>query len=596
MKMMCQGCGAELDTWIDRCSQCGATASLKLAPKPDRMLGRVVKGGFKIVRRLGQGGMGAVYLAEKEGLGQKVALKFLNSHLLGDTDLARRFLNEAKTYARISHQNAVTLHDFQQEEDGSLFIAMEYVDGVDLKRFMTDRGRLRPVEAIEIALQMADVLHHAHERGVIHRDLKPENVMVREGLRGLHVTVLDFGIARLIEEGVSRLTVAGSIAGTPRYMAPEQVEGKDVDARADVYALGVVVFEMLTAVNPFDATVITEVLRNQVVKPMPHLADIAPELDYGALDAVIQKATAKARVERYPNMQAFAQDLSNALPTLSGHERVRMGSGTAPVVPAPADAGVPVGSRETHAGMAAQADASQTVNELQAPTQLDPVGTAGTLIKAPAPPSASPFDGFSKTAYPHVPGTNAPVATPKGGPGSRGVIIGVVAAAALVIAAGALVMLRGGDEAVVPKQPAPVAVTEPAQVPTPPTPPAVADAVTPPTGDALPPDLQARQQFLAQEMLLKARAAFTSGELNETIQLAQVIPDDPSVKEDAQKLEADAKDALKRLAQGRTLAARGDCVGAIKVYDALLASYPSVKEARSARARCKAMLPPESTD
>ncbi len=598
MKMMCQGCGEELETWVERCGKCGATAVLRLTPSPDRMLGRVVKGGFKIVRRIGQGGMGAVYLAEKEGLGQKVALKFLNSNLLGDAGLARRFLNEAKTYARISHPNAVTLHDFAQEDDGSLFIAMEFVDGVDLKRFMTERGRLRPVETIEIALQVADVLHHAHERGVVHRDLKPENVMVREGLRGLHVKVLDFGIARLVEEGVSRLTVQGSIAGTPRYMAPEQVEGKDVDARADVYALGVVVFEMLTAVNPFDAPVITEILRNQVVLPMPHLADVAGELDYPALDAVIQKATAKARVERYASMQAFAQDLSNALPTLSGHEVLRMGSGTS----AAAEAGsssrrrVPQGERETFAGVepvpveaqrVAPAEGERTLNEVPAGTQLDPVASAGTLIKEPP---RSPFDGFSKTAHPHV-----PHAAPAAQGSSRGVMIGVIAAVGVALAGGALFIMRGGDApAAAVADAVAVAVTKtgsPDPVQTPQT-----TAEPGPGAETLPADLQARQAFLAKEMLLKARAAFTSGELEETIQLAQVIPDDPLVRADAEKLQADAKDAQRRLAQGRALAARGDCVGAIKVYDALLAAYPSVKEARSGRARCRAMLPPEHTD
>src|SRR4051812_30120726 len=192
--IICQSCGAEFASWAGSCPKCSGTQILEISGTADKMIGRTVSGGFKILRKLGQGGMGAVYMAEREGLGHKVALKFLNANLLTDADIARRFLNEAKTYARIAHPNAVTLHDFRQEEDGSLFIAMEFVEGADLKRFIAERKRLPPPEAVEIALQVADVLQNAHGKGIIHRDLKPENIMVRSGMRGIFVKVLDFGI------------------------------------------------------------------------------------------------------------------------------------------------------------------------------------------------------------------------------------------------------------------------------------------------------------------------------------------------------------------------------------------------------------------
>ncbi len=311
---ICQGCGAEHSSWGGKCPQCGTSETIRVAPATDRMIDRVVKGKFKIVRKLGQGGMGAVYLAEQLGIGHRVALKFLKSEFSSDAEIARRFLNEAKSYARVAHPNAVALHDFGQDEEGNLFIAMEYCEGVDLKKVIAEQGRLPLIEAIEIVLQVADVLANAHEKGVIHRDLKPENIMIRRGIRGVHAKVLDFGIARLMDAG-TKLTVAGAIAGTPRYMSPEQVEGKEVDARADVYSLGIVLFESLTGRQPFDGTTISEILRRQVTEPLPKLATYAQDLDYPDLEAVLQRACQKPIEGRWPDMLSFASALSQAIPT-----------------------------------------------------------------------------------------------------------------------------------------------------------------------------------------------------------------------------------------------------------------------------------------
>ena len=311
---ICQGCGAEHSSWGGKCPQCGTSETIRLAPATDRMVDRVVKGKFKIIRKLGQGGMGAVYLAEQLGIGHRVALKFLKSEFSSDAEIARRFLNEAKSYARVAHPNAVALHDFGQDDEGNLFIAMEYCEGVDLKKVIAEQGRLPLIEAIEIVLQVADVLANAHEKGVIHRDLKPENIMIRRGIRGVHAKVLDFGIARLMDAG-TKLTVAGAIAGTPRYMSPEQVEGKEVDARADIYSLGVVLFESLTGRQPFDGTTISEILRKQVTQPLPALASYVPELDYPDLEAVLQRACLKPTEGRWPDMLSFASALSQAIPT-----------------------------------------------------------------------------------------------------------------------------------------------------------------------------------------------------------------------------------------------------------------------------------------
>jgi eukaryotic-like serine/threonine-protein kinase len=313
---ICQGCGDEFPEWKGHCIHCGNRESIQLSPKTDKMIDKDIKGKFRILKKLGQGGMGAVYLAEQVGIGHLVALKFLKAEFSNDAEIARRFLNEAKSYARVAHPNAVALHDFGQDDDGNLFIAMEYCEGIDLKRTIAE-GRLSLFEASEIILQVADVLANAHEKGVIHRDLKPENIMIRRGLRGVHAKVLDFGIARLMNAG-TRLTQVGAIAGTPRYMSPEQVHGQEVDNRADIYALGVLLFECLTGKQPFDGHTIAEILRKQALDPMPFLSDVIPELDHPQMDVVIQKACAKRREERYPDMVEFAQALSLAIPTQAG--------------------------------------------------------------------------------------------------------------------------------------------------------------------------------------------------------------------------------------------------------------------------------------
>jgi len=308
-QFICQQCGVAIGEWTGKCPACGSTRLLTLKPAVDPMKGRMVSGRYRILRKLGHGGMGAVYLAEQPGLGHKVALKFLNANLSHDEDIARRFLNEARSYGLVAHPNAVALHDFGQDEQGNLFISMEYVEGQDLKKLLLQEGRLAVSEAVDIALQLADVLAHAHAQQVVHRDLKPENVVVRRGLRGYHAKVLDFGIARILGDGATRVTAQGLVAGTPNYMAPEQVEGKDVDARVDIYALGLVLFELLTGQVAIGGTSVAEVLNKQFRQPTPSLAEVVPELNVPALDAIIQKATAKSLEARYASMEAFAADL-----------------------------------------------------------------------------------------------------------------------------------------------------------------------------------------------------------------------------------------------------------------------------------------------
>jgi serine/threonine-protein kinase len=318
MAVICQSCAAELATWEGRCPLCGGTRQVAIQAKQDPLIDKVIGGRYRVLKKLGQGGMGSVYLAEHTGVGQKVAIKFLNPSFSGDPDIVRRFLNEARSYGQLSHPHAVQLHDFGQGDDGALFIAMELIEGRDLKRVLEEEKRLPLKDALDVALQLCDVLGYAHSKGIIHRDLKPENVMLTKGLRGYHAKVLDFGVARLIAEQGTRLTAAGSICGTPRYMSPEQAEGRDVDHRTDIYSLGLVLLEMVTGTHPFAGGSIAEILRKQVMEPVPHLAALAPDLKVPEpLDFAIQKAVAKQPDQRFATMTDFAQALVAIVPTVA---------------------------------------------------------------------------------------------------------------------------------------------------------------------------------------------------------------------------------------------------------------------------------------
>jgi len=187
-------------------------------------VGQVIAGKYRIISRLGSGGMGLVYLAERVGVGSRVALKFLDPAPSEDETRIARFLREAKVGLEVQHPGAAQILDLGRDESLRLFLCFELAEGEDLREIIKREGRLRAGEAIDIALQVAQVLAFAHDRHIVHRDVKPENVRVRRDLAGPHVKVLDFGIARLLKDAGVRLTAEGMLAGTPRYMAPEQVK------------------------------------------------------------------------------------------------------------------------------------------------------------------------------------------------------------------------------------------------------------------------------------------------------------------------------------------------------------------------------------
>ena len=264
------------------------------------MLGRAISH-YKIVEKLGEGGMGVVYKAEDTKLQRKVALKFLPPRALDNEALKARFLQEAQAAAALNHPNICTIHEID-EADGQFFIAMEWVEGQSLKQKIRSRP-LKLAEALEIVLQAAKGLRAAHAKGVVHRDIKSANVMVNnEG----QAKIMDFGLARLGDE--KGITQTGTTLGTLLYMAPEQAEGQTVDQRADIWSLGVVLYEMVSGRLPFEGDVEAAVLRSILYEKPEPLTAVQSKVPQ-ALDEVIAKALAKDRNERYQDVSELLEDL-----------------------------------------------------------------------------------------------------------------------------------------------------------------------------------------------------------------------------------------------------------------------------------------------
>ncbi len=267
----------------------------------DDLLGRVFFGEYTIVERLGEGGMGSVYLAEQNAIDQRIAIKVLHAESAENDEIIQRFHREAKVISMLTHPNIVRVFIFGRTDDDLLFLAMEHVDGVELRERMTPSEPLDEMIAIKIMKQVCSAVAEAHDLGIIHRDLKPENILLTE-FRGddNYVKILDFGIAKIKRPGGEKgpqLTQAGIVHGTPEYLSPEQAQDQELDPRTDIYALGSILFEMMTGRVPFDSKKSVEILRNKVYEEPPdpsEHASIAP-----TMEEIIMKAMAKDREDRY---------------------------------------------------------------------------------------------------------------------------------------------------------------------------------------------------------------------------------------------------------------------------------------------------------
>lgn len=295
------------------------------------MIGRIIENKYRLDTELGVGGMGLVYRATRLLIGDDVAVKILNSTLVSDEQAAERFRREAQAAARLKHPNVVTVYDFGITSDGLTYLVMELVEGESLRQIIKKRGPLTSPAASEIITQVCAALDEAHRQQIIHRDIKPDNIIVNNTASGLRVKVLDFGIAKLRDPAASNLTQTGSVMGTPHYMSPEQCIGEDLDNRSDIYSLGIVLFEMLCGVVPFNSPTSTAVVIQHVNQPPPPLhllnASISPDVE-----SVIFHALEKRREARPQTAGELAKELRAAVSgTSSANYQWQTSQSSAPV-------------------------------------------------------------------------------------------------------------------------------------------------------------------------------------------------------------------------------------------------------------------------
>ncbi len=301
------------------CPVCGFPVSELSSKTDDPLIGTTLPGGYVILELVGVGGMGRVYRAEQKALGRTVAVKIVHPHLLGDENASARFITEARAASRLNHPNSVGVIDFGKN-GGQLYLVMEFLRGRDLARVAYEDGLLAFTRIIDVLCQVLAALDEAHHLGIIHRDLKPENIVL-EPMRsgGDFVKVVDFGLAKMRAEAVAtNITLPGLVCGTPDYMAPEQGRGDPIDARSDLYACGVILFQLLTGRLPFEAESPTQVVLMHLSVPAPNPADVAPERDIpDVLVDLTLKALAKNANDRYQSADEFAAALKGAMTTLS---------------------------------------------------------------------------------------------------------------------------------------------------------------------------------------------------------------------------------------------------------------------------------------
>jgi tRNA A-37 threonylcarbamoyl transferase component Bud32 len=378
--------------------------------KVDPYVGKTIDGRYVVDRILGEGGMGVVYAARHKAIDKRVALKVLRGEMAQDQELNDRFLQEARAASAIGNQHIVDISDFGKLPDGSTYFAMEFLDGKSLGAVLTEEKGPMPVPRLcRIAKQIAQGLSAAHAASIVHRDLKPDNLMlITRGREREFVKILDFGIAK-VGGATKKMTRAGSVFGTPHYMSPEQAAGAAVDHRTDIYALGVILYEMASGKVPFDADNFMGILTQHMYKAPVPIRALVPVIEVPAgLDAIVLKCLTKKPEGRYAGMDDLILDLEKleqgVLPDAVGEMMARSGGFNVPAdyfrssgMPAPVP-GSPVQPRKRWplvATIAAVASGAGLVAIVLArspssPAQTPLAASAAVVPPVPAVPTAAP--------------------------------------------------------------------------------------------------------------------------------------------------------------------------------------------------------------
>jgi serine/threonine-protein kinase len=350
--------------------------TLALSQGDMALVGHVLADKYELEALIGRGGMGVVYRGRHQLLDRPVAVKLLRPQFLSDDRAVQRFLREAQAMARVEHPNAVTIHDFGLMANGAAYLVMEFIEGETLRTVLGRAKRLPLADAVAIAQQICDAVEAAHRQGIVHRDLKPENIMFKRAEEGAVVKVVDFGLAKLLD-GISgapgeAITSSHDLFGTPAYMAPEHYEGEVIDARADVYAIGVMLYEMISGAPPFQGTV-QSIMSGHLFKEPPPLAESIEE-SHPAVEAVIRRALEKVPSARFETPAELAAALREAASAALGYETVAVPDLRAkPIV---------TGSLASETGPQSVADTTETIGR---PVSYDTPATIPSIVPPDRP-------------------------------------------------------------------------------------------------------------------------------------------------------------------------------------------------------------------
>jgi len=329
---ICLECNRQFTGIVKACPHDGA-ALVPLARDP--MIGTCLMAKYDIIDVIGHGGMGVVYKGRQVLMERTVAIKMLQSQHIADSQSVQRFLREGKATCRMNHPNIITVYDFGiTPQSGQPFIVMDYLQGISLADQIKNDGQVSVERSINILTQATDALDHAHRAGVLHRDLKPSNIMLidYEGEKD-YVKIVDFGVAQLIGAGgeQQRLTQMGEVCGSPVYMSPEQCQGLELDARSDIYSMGIVIYETLTGCLPILGKTMVETMSKHISEMPPRFKDSRPDLYIPErIEAVVFKAMAKDPANRHQTMAELCRDLDTAIPKAGKSQILRTDFPTMP--------------------------------------------------------------------------------------------------------------------------------------------------------------------------------------------------------------------------------------------------------------------------
>jgi hypothetical protein len=374
---ICPTCGTEYPANERFCQRDGT--ALRSQGGGTDLVGSIIGERYHVLKKLGEGGMGQVYLAEHVKMGRKSAVKVMNPGMVHDADAISRFNREAANASRINHPNVAGIYDFGETSDGLIYLAMEFIEGESLTSLVETCGALAPARAAEITRQAADGLAVAHDMGIVHRDLKPDNIMIAKNRDGSDcVKVVDFGIAKAAGAENQKVTKTGLVVGTPEYMSPEQLAGDKLDGRSDIYSLALVAFNMLTGKLPFDGETAQESMIMRLTDEPKSLAVMKPDTSWSPeVQAVMNKALQRRSADRYQKAGQFGIALWEAVQQMPKQ--------------APAGATQMIGA----------ADGATAMIAAPPKTRLDsspalPVGPAAAAPVAPAPVYAAALGTKSK--------------------------------------------------------------------------------------------------------------------------------------------------------------------------------------------------------